>query len=248
MKSIISLANHKGGVGKTCSTANIGAYLSNKGCKTLLIDLDPQAHLTTSFGIQEASSTIYRALRGDVKIEPTQVDKNLFIVPSDIDLSAAEMELSAEAGREYILKELLVDINNFEYILIDCPPSLGLLTLNALTAAQWLLIPLQAEFLAMKGLTKLIEIVEKIRRRLNTSLELLGVFLTQYDNRRTLSKKVLETAEAMFPNKVFKTVIRNNVSIAEAPAAGLDIFRYAPKSNGAIDYKQLTMNIHSIIK
>jgi len=241
---IIAFSNHKGGVGKTCSAVNVGAGLARAGKKTLLIDIDPQGNLTTALGIQNPERTIYGALRGNHKLEATSAGDRLDVVPADIDLSAAELELSGEAGREYILRELLEDVKpRYDYILIDCPPSLGLLTINALTAAKWLLIPLQAEFLAMKGITKLVEIVDKVRQRLNKELELAGVFMTQYDQRKTLNKRVMETAEARFPGKVFKTTIRSNVAIAEAPAAGQDIFRYAPGSHGAQDYGALVKEI-----
>jgi chromosome partitioning protein len=244
---IVAFSNHKGGVGKTCSVANIGAAFAKAGKKTLLIDLDPQGNLTTALGVEDPERTIYGALRGIHKLEPFNITERLDIIPADIDLSAAEMELSGEAGREYILRELLEPLKAlYDYILIDCPPSLGLLTINALTAAKWVMIPLQAEFLALKGLTKLGEVVEKVQKRLNKDLTLAGVFLTRYDTRLTLNKRVLETAEARFPGKVFKTVIRNNVAIAEAPAAGLDIFRYAASSNGAEDYSALAKELLKI--
>ena len=159
------------------------------------------------------------------------------------------MELSAEPGREYLVKEILNQFSaDFSLVLIDCPPSLGLLTINALTAADFILIPLQAEFLALKGLTKLSEVIDKIQRRLNPKLEIAGVFLTQYDSRKTLNRRVLETAEAKFTGKVFKTPIRTNIAIAEAPAAGKDIFSYLPKSNGAEDYELLTKEIMEYLK
>lgn len=245
---IVSICNHKGGVGKTCSTVNIGAAIARHGKKVCLVDLDPQSNLTTAVGISEPDQTIYGALKGG-RIQPTKITENLFVIPSDIDLSAAEMELSAEPGREYLVKEILNQFSaDFSLVLIDCPPSLGLLTINALTAADFILIPLQAEFLALKGLTKLSEVIDKIQRRLNPKLEIAGVFLTQYDSRKTLNRRVLETAEAKFTGKVFKTPIRTNIAIAEAPAAGKDIFSYLPKSNGAEDYELLTKEIMEYLK
>ena len=244
MAEVIAIANHKGGVGKTCSASNIGAGLARAGHKTLIVDLDPQGNLSTSYGINSPEKTVYGALRKEYPIEPISAGQRLYIVPSDIDLSAAELELSAEPGREYILKETLEAVKgDYKYILIDCPPSLGLLTINGLTAADKLLIPLQPEFLALKGLTKLIEIVEKIQRRINSDLDILGIFLTRYDSRKTLNKRVMETVEARLPGKLFNTTIRNNIALAEAPAAGKDIFSYDPKSNGAEDYKALVSEL-----
>lgn len=241
MGFIISVVNHKGGVGKTASAANIGAALALKGHRTLLIDLDPQANLSTSYGIDNPDKTVYGALRKEYALPVIKAQENLYLTASSIDLSAAEMELSSEPGREYLLQELIEQIEgDYKFILIDCPPSLGLLTINALTASNCLLIPLQAEFLAMRGLKKLIEVVEKIQKRLNKELNLAGVFLTRYDNRKTLNRSVHETAAALFPGKVYKTAIRNNIAIAEAPANGKDIFSYDNKSNGAQDYKALT--------
>jgi chromosome partitioning protein len=244
MAIVIAFANHKGGVGKTSSTVNVGAGLAKNGKQTLLIDLDPQGNLTTALGVQNPEQTIYGCLRGAYGIAPVNVLENLDLVPADIDLSAVEMELSGEAGREYILKEALdSQVGGYDFILMDCPPSLGLLTINALTAADWLLIPLQAEFLAMKGITKLMEIVEKVQKRLNKTLEVAGVFMTQYDSRKVLNKRVMETATARFGDKMLKTMIRSNVAIAESPAAGQDIFRYAPTSHGAKDYADLVEEI-----
>ena len=246
MSNIISISNHKGGVGKTTSAINIGAALSNLKNKVLLIDLDPQANLTQSLGISEdQEKNIYTSIRGDHKLEPIEITKNLHLVPSTLDLSGAEVELSAETGREYILKELIDPIkSHYDYIIIDSPPSLGLLTINAFTASDQILIPLQAQYLALQGLSKLVEIVEKIKKRLNKDLIIRGVFVTQYDHRKVLNRNVFETIEEYFQDKVFKTKIRDNVALAEAPTQGLDIFRYSPKSNGAEDYLALSREIH----
>ena len=179
---IYAISNHKGGVGKTTSTINIGAALANKKKKVLLIDLDPQANLTQSLGIKESEITIYDNLKGEQLISPIEYKSNLYVLPSSLDLSAAEIELSSEPGREYILKEILVRLKDkYDYILIDCPPSLGLLTINALTAADFVIIPMQAEFLPLRGLAKLNEVIEKIKARLNPNLEIGCVFLTQFD-------------------------------------------------------------------
>lgn len=246
MGKVIALSNHKGGVGKTTSTLNIGAGLANLGKKVLLIDLDPQANLTSSLDELEAGKNIYEALRGEYGLEPLEVTKNLFLIPSTLDLSGAEVELSGEAGREFLLRDLIEPVRKkFDYILIDCPPSLGLLTINALTAADEVYIPLQTEFLALQGLTKLTEVVEKIRKRLNKKLAVGGVILTQYDVRKTLNRNVADKVEEHFKKKVFNTKIRDNVALAEAPTSRQDIFRYAPKSAGAEDYAHLAKEIVS---
>jgi chromosome partitioning protein len=165
-------------------------------------------------------------------------------VPSTLDLSGAEVELSAEAGREYILKELLDPIrDSYDYIIIDSPPSLGLLTINALTASNEVLIPIQAQYLALQGLTKLLEVIDKITKRLNKELKVGGVFITLYDSRKVLNRDVVETTEAHFKKELFTTKIRDNIALAEAPARGVDIFNYQPKSNGAEDYLSLCKEI-----
>jgi chromosome partitioning protein len=244
MGKVLSISNHKGGVGKTTSAINIGAGLNKLGKKVLLIDLDPQANLSQSLGLTNQEKTIYGALKGDYKLEPVMVLKGLDVIPSTLDLSGAEIELSSEPGREYILKELIEDIrSDYDYIIIDSPPSLGLLTINSFTAADEILIPLQAQFLAMQGLAKLVEVVEKIKSRLNKKLKMGGVFITQYDGRKVLNRDVVDTINAHFKSEVFKTKIRDNIALAEAPAQGLDIFRYNAKSNGAEDYMDLAKEI-----
>lgn len=244
MSKVISISNHKGGVGKTTSVINIGAGLNKLGKKILLIDLDPQANLSQSLGIIEPGKTIYGALRGEYSLQPIEIVKGLDIIPSTLDLSGAEVEMSGEAGREYILRELIDPLRgSYDYILIDNPPSLGLLTINSFTASDEVFIPLQAQYLALQGLTKLIEVVDKIKRRLNKELRIGGVFITQYDSRKVLNRDVVATIEAHFKNEVFKTKVRDNIALAEAPAQGLDIFRYNPKSYGAEDYLSLSKEI-----
>jgi len=241
---VIAITNHKGGVGKTTSAINIGAGLCKLKKKVLLIDLDPQANLSQSLGIRDYSYTIYGAIKGDHPIYPLLVVKGLDVVPSTLDLSGAEIELSSTIGREYILRELLEPIkNNYDYVIIDSPPSLGLLTVNALTSADEILIPLQAQYLALQGLTKLMEIVEKIQRHLNKSLQVGGVFITQYDSRKILNRNVVEAIQEHFKSRVFKTKIRDNVALAEAPTKGQDIFRYNAHSYGAVDYLALCREI-----
>lgn len=244
MSKVISLSNHKGGVGKTTSTINIGAGLNKLKKKVLLIDLDPQANLSQSLGIMEPERTIYGALKGEYELEPLETIPGLDLIPSTLDLSGAEVELSGEAGREYILKELIDPLRgSYDYILIDSPPSLGLLTINAFTASDEVYIPLQAQYLALQGLTKLIEVIDKIKRRLNKELNLGGVFITQYDRRKVLNRDVVETIKSHYKEKLFKTAIRDNIALAEAPTQGLDIFRYNPKSYGAEDYLSLCKEI-----
>jgi len=241
---VITVSNHKGGVGKTTSVINIGAGLNRLGKRVLLIDLDPQANLSQSLGLIDQKQNIYRALKGESPLEPIRVLKGLDIVASTLDLSGAEIELSSEAGREYILRELIEPIkSSYDYVIIDNPPSLGLLTINALTASSEVLIPLQAQYLALQGLTKLLEVIEKIRKRLNKELELGGVFITQYDSRKILNRDIVASIQSHFKQDVFKTKIRDNVALAEAPTQGVDIFRYSPKSYGAEDYLALCKEI-----
>lgn len=241
---VIAITNHKGGVGKTTSAINVGAGLARLGKRVLLIDLDPQANLTQSLGIREPKETVYGSIRGDYPLKPLHIVENLDAVPSTLDLSGAEVELNSETGREYILRELLEGVKSrYDYVLIDSPPSLGLLTVNALTSADEILIPLQAQYLALQGLTKLLEIVEKVKKRLNKGLRIGGVFITQYDNRKTLNRDVVEVIQGHFQDKVLNAKIRDNVALAEAPARGQDIYRYSPNSYGATDYLELCAEI-----
>lgn len=244
MNKIISISNHKGGVGKTTSALNIGAGLSILKKKVLIVDLDPQANLSISLGVNDPENNIYGAIKGDYAPSVLNIVKGLDLIPSTLDLSGAEIELSSETGREYILKELLEPFReNYDFIIIDCPPSLGLLTINAFTVSDEILIPLQAEYLALRGLTKLLEIIEKVKKRLNTKLQIGGVFITQFDSRKILNRDIVETIEKHFQEKVLKTKIRDNVSLAEAPSTGMDIFRYNAKCNGAEDYLNLSKEL-----
>ncbi len=236
---IIAITNHKGGVGKTTSVLNIGSGLAARGERVLLIDLDPQANLTQCAGMEGRAPTVYDAMHSG-KAEPLPVTKGLDILPATLDLSGAEPEFSGEAGREFILSELLEPLlPKYDYILIDTPPSLGLLTINALTAAQEVYIPLQAQFLAVHGVTKMLEAIEKIQRRVNKRLKLGGIFITQYDSRRTLDREIAEGIRRKYPDKVMHTQIRVNVDISEAQTVAQDVFRYNKDSNGAADYGAL---------
>lgn len=240
MGTVISFLNHKGGVGKTTSAINVGAGLVELGKRVLLVDLDPQANLTIALGIPRQKSSIYEALRGESELVPYTCKPGLDVITSSLDLSGAEMELINEAGREYILRELLNNlIDDYDFILIDCPPSLGLLTLNALTSSRWVLIPLQTEFLAVQGLAKIKQVIDKVSMRLNQHLDIAGVIPTMYDSRRVLNRDVVETIQKYFGERVFKTYVRDNIALAEAPAQRKDIFDYNPRSTGAQDYLDL---------
>ncbi|MCO6491333.1 MAG: ParA family protein [Phaeodactylibacter sp.] len=244
MGKVISLLNHKGGVGKTTSVINIGAAMVELGKRSLLIDLDPQANLTLSLGAARPPQTIYEAMRGESELMPLPVKENLDVIVSTLDLSGAEMELINEAGREFILRELLSPLREeYDFIIIDCPPSLGLLTLNALTSSDYVIIPLQTEFLALQGLAKIKQVIQKVKLRLNKGLEIGGVIATMYDSRKVLNRDVVETIKKYFGDLVFETMIRDNVALAEAPSQRKDIFDYSRSSAGAEDYLSLCKEI-----
>jgi len=240
MTKVIGVANHKGGVGKTTTAINLGMGLANSKKKVLLIDFDAQANLTLGLGINNPETTIYGALKGEYKLPLISVNGNVDIVPSNLDLSGAEIELSNEPGREFLLKNLIDKVNSrYDYILIDCPPSLGLLTINGLVASTGLIIPLEAEFYALRGLTKLLGVIDRVKVKLNPGLKIHGLLLTKFDARTVLNRSVLEAIESKFKKELFKTKIRKNISLAEAPARGIDIFSYQCDSHGAEDYKNL---------
>lgn len=244
MGRVIAISNHKGGVGKTTSALNVGVGLSLLKKKVLLIDLDPQSNLTESLGIEEPEHSIYDALTGEIPLTAMKISDTLYIVPSTIDLTGAEIELSSEIGREAILRKLLNKVKaDYDFIFIDCPPSLGLLTINALTAADEIYIPLQAEYLAFKGLSRLINVVEKVRDALNEKLKITGVIITRFSKRKILNQNIADVTGEYFKDRLFKTRIRENISLAEAPSQGKHIFDYDPKSNGAIDYMALCKEI-----
>lgn len=243
MSRIIAIANHKGGVGKTTSVATIGAILANRGYKTLLIDLDAQANLTGSFLKEEPGETIYNALRGEIELPIVSIRPGLSIVASCLDMAGVELDLSSRISREYILKKLLKPIaEQYEYILLDCPPSLGLVTINALVAAKEIFIPLTAEALPSRGLAKLTNIVQMVRENLNEDIRLSGVIITRWEG-TNLSKMVERQLRELFGETIFQTKIRKNVAIAEAPLYAMDVVSYSPDSNGARDYTSLTEEI-----
>jgi len=243
----IAFTNQKGGVGKTTTTINLGAALADRGQKVLLIDIDPQGNLTVSCGVKahELEATIYEVLKeqvtiGEVVVDLERASGSLKLLPATLALSASETELSAKPGREFLLKGALQSFDeDFDYILIDCPPSLGLLTINALVAADGYIIPLASEFLALYGTSQLLEVVDIVRKRINADLLLAGVVITQYDGRKVHSREIVDQIKAFFKDQVFKTLIRANVSLTEAPSFGQDIFTYKPTSPGAEDYRAL---------
>ena len=239
MSKVITLANFKGGVGKTTSTLNIGAGLSMLSKKVLLIDLDPQFNLTQSLGVdEEDNTTIYEALTSQKHIKPVVITENLHLIPSSLDLIKAELELSSQFKREFILTKVIEPYKaKYDYIIIDCPPALGLLTINSFIASDYIFIPIEAEFLALKGYTILNEAIGKV------GLQIDKVFITKYDKRKILNKNVSESIRTNLQDKVFKTVIRDNIALAEAPSQGLDIFRYNNKSKGAEDYLALSKEV-----
>jgi len=241
----IALINQKGGVGKTTSTFNIGVALGIMKKNVLLIDLDPQSHLTYSAGIvaHELETTVYDMLKGTATIDDVVAKKyGVSILPASLELSRTELELSREAGREFLLKEALSSAT-FDYVLLDCPPSLGILTLNALTTAQEVYIPLQTEFLSLQGMSHLIETINIVKKRLNNGLEITGIIGTRFDKRKTLNNEIIDKIKGYFGEKLFKTLIRDNISLAEAPSHGKSIFDYKPDSYGAKDYLKLTKEI-----
>lgn len=243
---IISFANHKGGVGKTTTTASVGSILASKGYKVLVIDLDAQANLTVSLLKKEQEESIYYPLTGKSDALPViPINDNLAIVPSSLQLAAAEMELVSAISRERILTGLLTPIkNNYDFILIDCPPSLGLLTLNAFTASTHIVIPLVAEVLPFKGLTMISRFTETVKSRLNPDASIFGILLTRWES-TNLSRQIEGRLRQELGSLVFQTKIRKNITIAEAPLESKNIMEYAPKSNGAIDYRTYTEELLS---
>ena len=246
---VLACINQKGGVGKSTTVVNLSAALADSNKKVLIIDLDPQGNTTSGYGIEkeELEYDIYDALLDDYPIEDLILEtceKRVFAIPATIQLAGAEVELVSVEKRETRLKDIVEPIREyFDYILIDCPPSLGLLTVNALVAADELLIPIQCEFYALEGVTKLLESMRMVKDRMNPDLEIFGVVLTMYDSRTTLSRQVAEEVNKYFGKKVFKTIIPRNVKLSEAPSHGLPVIRYARMSKGSIAYIKLAKEV-----
>ncbi|RLF78005.1 ParA family protein, partial [Thermococci archaeon] len=230
----ISIANQKGGVGKSTTAINLSAALALKGKRVLLVDMDPQGATTVGLGLRNANPTIYNVILDEAEIEdviiPTQIE-GLELIPSNIALSGAEIELSSQIGREYILRNKLAKIKDkYDYVIIDTPPSLGILTMNSLVASDEVIIPIQAEYYALEGIGLLLKAIKLVRERLGIPLEIRGFLITMFDKRTNLSKEVKEEVRRIFGEKVFRTMIPRNVKLAEAPSHGKPIFLYAPDS------------------
>ncbi len=249
MSKVIAIANQKGGVGKTTTAVNLSSCLAYKGKKVLIIDIDPQGNTTSGLGVDKKNiiKSIYDVLINEENIENVIADTvvdNLKLCPSNIQLAGAEVELVSVISRETRMKVALEGIRDkFDFIIIDCPPSLGLLTVNALTAADTVLVPIQCEYYALEGLSQLMNTVKLVQRHLNTSLDVEGVVLTMFDARTNLSIQVVEEVKKYFKNKVYRTIIPRNVRLSEAPSYGLPIILYDPRSKGAECYLELAEEV-----
>ena len=243
MRQIISIVNHKGGVGKTTSVSSLGVALARMGKRVLLVDLDAQGNLTDTLTKTPGDRSIYDSLRTLETLPVVNIREGLDLCPSSIDLVSMDLELADKKEREYRLSRLLQGLD-YEYILLDCPPSLGLLTINALTASSKVIMPLTPEALPAKGLGTLLDIIERTKETLNPGLSLGGILITRY-NRRKINRLVEETLRETFGDSVFKTKIRENVDISESPLQGMDIYSYSPNSIGAKDYESLALEVVS---
>lgn len=249
MAKVIAIANQKGGVGKTTTAVNLSSCLAYKGKKVLAIDIDPQGNTTSGLGVDKKTieRSIYDVIINDVDIHNATLEtmlENLNLCPSNIQLAGAEVELVSVLARETRLKDAISKVKDeYDFILIDCPPSLGLLTVNSLTAADTILVPIQCEYYALEGLSQLMNTVKLVQKHLNPNLEVEGVVLTMFDARTNLSIQVVEEVKKYFRNKVYRTVIPRNVRLSEAPSYGLPIILYDPKSKGAECYLELAEEV-----
>jgi chromosome partitioning protein len=245
MGRVIAVANQKGGVGKTTTSINLSACLAEKGKKVLTVDIDPQGNTSSGLGIDKnnLNNTIYNLIIGECSLEEcllSNVFENLSILPSNVNLAGAEIELIGIEEKEYILKKEIEKIrDNYDFIIIDCPPSLNTLTVNAMTTADTVLVPIQCEYYALEGLTQLIHTINLVKKRLNPNLDIEGVVFTMYDARTNLSLQVVENVKTNLKQTIYKSIIPRNVRLAEAPSHGLPINIYDPKSAGAEGYRDL---------
>ena len=241
---IIAISNNKGGVGKTTSTVNIAAALQILGKKVLVIDMDHQAQSTYHLGVQsnKLKRSIYDVLKGELSYTDIMIDRNgMHLLPASPELKG--LEFLPIPAKEFLLRDALSDLDDYDYTLIDCPPSLGVLTLNALTYAHEIYVPLQVQFLPFHGMYNLFEAAEMVKKRLNKTIEITGIIATMYNANKTINREVLEETRKRLPGKLFDTLIRENVSLQEAPSWGKTIFEYKPDSSGATDYMELTKEI-----
>lgn len=249
LAKVISISNQKGGVGKTTTAVNVAACLGQLGKKTLIVDADPQGNATSGVAIdkRKVKFSTYNILVDELKAEDCIIEtpyENLHILPSSLDLAAAELEIASKKNRESLLKNALIGVKSYyDYIIIDCPPSLGLITANALTASDTFLVPIQCEYYALEGLTQLMSTVRRIKRQYNSTIDIEGVLLTMYDGRLNLTQQVVEEVKKFFPRKVFKTVIPRGVRLSEAPSFGMPVIYYDKSCKGSVAYTEVAKEI-----